>query len=512
MTDDRRDSEQNDSADSQNNPTQQNPTAQNPTGQHPAAENQTQQHDQHATQQFPTQQYGQQGQQHAESGPQPSGHYGQNHYGQNPYEQNYGYGQQQHANPQAHAAPQQFDGAQQAPAALKRRPGRATLAAGAIALVLVGGGIGGAVGVLAAGGTEGSGPATNSLNSTITAAQPAANFPDGSIQAVANKVLPSVVQIQVTGSQAEGEGSGVILSSDGLILTNNHVATGAGANGKLTVAFSDGSTADATLVGADAVSDMAVIKVAGKSGLTPIELGSSANLEVGQQVVAIGSPLGLAGTVTTGIVSSLNRPVSTSGESGNQNSVIDAIQTDAAINPGNSGGALVNTEGQLIGINTAIASLGGSESSGTQSGSIGLGFAIPVDQAKRIADELSTTGKATQAMIGVQVPSKDEANGATVVEVTEGGPAASAGIPKGAVITKVDDRVIATGDALIAAVRSHAPGDSVTITYTDGGAAKTADVTLGTAEAQTAAVQAPTKEQAPSEQSPLQIPGFPGGR
>ncbi len=470
MTDDRRDSEQHDSVPTQENSAQHNPTQQFPT------------------QQGPSQDYRQPGQ------------YGPPTYGQNPYTQ--GYGQQQpHATPTHHEAPQQ------APAALRSRPGRATLAAGAIALVLVGGGIGGAVGVLAAGGTNGSGTATNSLNSTVTAAQPAANIPDGSIQAVADKVLPSVVQIEVKGSQAEGEGSGVILSSDGLVLTNNHVATGAGANGKLSVAFSDGSIADATLVGADAVSDLAVIKVEGKTGLTPIELGTSSNLQVGQQVVAIGSPLGLAGTVTTGIVSSLNRPVSTSGESGNQNSVIDAIQTDAAINPGNSGGALVNTDGQLIGINTAIATLGGGQSSGSQSGSIGLGFAIPVDQAKRIADELIETGKATQAMIGVQVPSQDEANGATVVEVTEGGPAASAGIPKGAVITKVDDRVVSSGDALIAAVRSHAPGDSVRITYTDGGSDKTVDVTLGTAEPQTAAVQAPSQSQ-----SPLQIPGFPGGR
>ncbi|WP_338890028.1 S1C family serine protease [Rhodococcus sovatensis] len=474
MTDDRRNSEQNDSVPTQENSAQHNPTQQFPT------------------QQVPGQEYRQPGQ------------YGPAGYGQNPYAQGYG----QH---QPHAAPTHHEAVQHAPEALRRRPGRATLAAGAIALVLVGGGIGGAVGVLAAGGTNGTGTATNSLQSTVTAAQPAANMPDGSIQAVADKVLPSVVQIQVKGSQAEGEGSGVILSSDGLILTNNHVATGAGANGKLSVAFSDGSIADATLVGADAVSDMAVIKVEGKTGLTPIELGTSSNLQVGQQVVAIGSPLGLAGTVTTGIVSSLNRPVSTSGESGNQNSVIDAIQTDAAINPGNSGGALVNTDGQLIGINTAIASLGGGQASGSQSGSIGLGFAIPVDQAKRIADELATTGKATQAMIGVQVPSQDGANGATVVEVTDGGPAASAGIPKGAVITKVDDRVVSTGDALIAAVRSHAPGDTVKITYTDGGSDKTVDVELGTAEPQTAAVQAPSRSQS-EPQSPLQIPGFPGGR
>lgn len=457
---------------------------------------------QHPTQQHPTQQFPpQQGYPQQYAG-----------YGQGAYQPGYGpYGQQgdpqhtqaHHAQPQ-HVAPQ----SDSAPTAVKSRPGRSVLVAGAIALVLVGGGIGGAVGAIATNNANGNGGGvTNSLNSTVTAAQPAANFPDGSIQAVANKVLPSVVQIQVKGSQEEGEGSGVILSSDGLILTNNHVATGAGANGKLTVAFSDGSVADATIVGADSVSDMAVIKAEGKSNLTPIELGSSSNLEVGQQVIAIGSPLGLAGTVTTGIVSSLNRPVSTSGESGNQNSVIDAIQTDAAINPGNSGGALVNTDGQLIGINTAIATLGGSQGS-AQSGSIGLGFAIPVDQAKRIADELTTTGKATQAMIGVQVPSQDDANGATVVEVTEGGPAAAAGIPKGAVITKVDDRIVASGDALIAAVRSHAPGDSVTITYTDGGSEKTTTVTLGTAEP--AAAQPQTQQQ--EQQLPFQVPSFPGGR
>lgn len=465
--------------DDRNDPAQNNPAQNNPT------------------QQFPTQP--------GAFGQRPQGPYGNPAHGQYPYQQGNPYqrgdGYNQHATPQQHAAPTQHGAT-----TTKARPGRATLVAGALALVLVGGGIGGAIGVYAAGGGNGAGGATNSLNSTITAAQPAANIADGSIQAVANKVLPSVVQIEVVGNQAEGEGSGVILSSDGLILTNNHVATGAGANGKLTVSFADGTTADATLVGADAVSDIAVIKAEGRTDLTPIELGSSSNLQVGQQVVAIGSPLGLAGTVTTGIVSSLNRPVSTSGEAGNQNSVIDAIQTDAAINPGNSGGALVNTDGQLIGINTAIASLGGS-SSGAQSGSIGLGFAIPVDQAKRIADELATTGQATQAMIGVQVPSQDDANGATVVEVTEGGPAEAAGIPQGAVITKVDDRVIESGDALIAAVRSHVPGDSVTITYTDGGREQTVDVTLGTAEPQTGAVQAPSESG-----SQLQIPGFPGGR
>ncbi|MGK2884728.1 MAG: S1C family serine protease, partial [Rhodococcus sp. (in: high G+C Gram-positive bacteria)] len=238
--------------DDRNDPAQNNPAQNNPT------------------QQFPTQP--------GAFGQRPQGQYGPAH-GPNPYQQGNPYqrgdGYNQHATPQQHAAPTQHGAT-----TTKARPGRATLVAGALALVLVGGGIGGAIGVYAAGGGNGAGGATNSLNSTITAAQPAANIADGSIQAVANKVLPSVVQIEVVGNQAEGEGSGVILSSDGLILTNNHVATGAGANGKLTVSFADGTTADATLVGADAVSDIAVIKAEGRTDLTPIELGSSSNLQV----------------------------------------------------------------------------------------------------------------------------------------------------------------------------------------------------------------------------------------
>ncbi|WP_430331357.1 trypsin-like peptidase domain-containing protein [Rhodococcus sp. ACT016] len=357
-----------------------------------------------------------------------------------------------------------------------RRVGRTTLIAGAIALALVSGGIGGAVGSIATSSNGGSNaPVSNALNAPKVSTSPASNAPEGSVQAVAAKVVPTVVQIQVAGSRGEGEGSGVILSSDGLIMTNNHVVSGGGSDGKLMVAFADGTTAPATLVGTDPTSDIAVIKAQGKSDLTPIELGSSDGVQVGEQVVAIGSPLGLAGTVTSGIISALDRPVSTSGETGNQNTVIDAIQTDAAINPGNSGGALVNMNGQLIGINTAIATAGG------QGGSIGLGFAIPVDQARRIADELVKTGKATQAIIGVQVSAKETTDGAAIVDVTPGGPAEKAGIPKGAIVTKVDDRIVTTGDSLIAAIRSHAPGDTVKVTYKDSaGNAKTVDVQLGT--------------------------------
>jgi putative serine protease PepD len=249
------------------------------------------------------------------------------------------------------------------------------------------------------------------------------------------------------------------------------------------VTFSDGRTAPFTVLGADPTSDIAVVRVTGVTGLSPISIGSSANLRVGQPVVAVGSPLGLEGTVTTGIVSSLNRPVSTTGEAGNQNTVLDAIQTDAAINPGNSGGALVNMSGQLVGVNSAIATLGSDSGPDAQSGSIGLGFAIPADQAKRIADELINTGTATHASLGVQVSNDKTTPGAKVVEVVPDGAAAGAGVPPGAVVTRVDDRPINSADALVAAVRSKAPGDKVTLTFNDpAGGTKTVQVTLGKAQ------------------------------
>jgi putative serine protease PepD len=361
-----------------------------------------------------------------------------------------------------------------------------------------------------------------------TPSLPAANPPMGTVEQVAAKVVPSVVMLETNLGRQSEEGSGIILSSDGLILTNNHVvATAANpghaaaphapppeghapppegidprdppgppepggprepdsdrANGKpkTTVTFSDGRTAEFTVVGADPTTDIAVVRVQGISGLTPISLGSSANLRVGQPVMAVGSPLGLEGTVTTGIVSALNRPVSTTGETGNQNTVLDAIQTDAAINPGNSGGALVNMSGQLVGVNSAIATLGG-DSADAQSGSIGLGFAIPVDQAKRIADELIKTGTASHASLGVQVTNDKGTPGAKVVEVVPNGAAAAAGLPGGVVVTKVDDRTVNSADALVAAVRSKAPGDKVTLTYKDpSGDSKTVQVTLGKAQ------------------------------
>jgi putative serine protease PepD len=346
-------------------------------------------------------------------------------------------------------------------------------------------------------------------------AQPVAAAPPGSVEQVAAKVLPSVVKLQIDMGQGSEEGSGIVLSSDGLILTNNHVVAAArgpadaqdapsglgglgdqappdgqqpsGQAAQATVTFSDGRTVPFTVVGTDPADDIAVVRAQGVSGLTPITLGSSKDLKVGQDVVAVGSPLGLQGTVTTGIISALDRPVSTGDASTGQHSVMDAIQTDAAINPGNSGGALVNMNGELIGVNSAIASLGGGggqNSAGAQSGSIGLGFAIPADQAKRVADELVSTGTATHASLGVQLGEDASANGAAVAGVVAAGPAATAGLPTGVVVTKVDDRPIDSADALVAAVHSKAPGDTVTLTYKDAsGASQTVQVKLGQAQA-----------------------------
>ncbi len=370
----------------------------------------------------------------------------------------------------------------------QRRPRAGMLAIGALTIAVVSAGIGGAAASVvelnrSPAGANGGGPVAGGAPSV-----PAANMPAGSVEQVAAKVVPSVVMLETDLGRQSEEGSGVILSADGLILTNNHVVAAAadppagGPAPKTTVTFSDGRTAQFTVVGADPTSDIAVVRVSGVSGLTPISIGSSSDLRVGQPLLAIGSPLGLAGTVTTGIVSALNRPVSTTGEAGNQNTVLDAIQTDAAINPGNSGGALVNMNAQLVGINSAIATLG-ADSGDAQSGSIGLGFAIPVDQAKRIADELISTGKASHASLGVQVTTDKGIPGAKIVEVVQGGAAANAGVPKGVVVTKVEDRPINSADALVAAVRSKAPGDKVSLTFQDpSGGSRTVQVTLGKAE------------------------------
>ncbi|MFG1934489.1 S1C family serine protease [Mycobacterium sp. NPDC048908] len=379
----------------------------------------------------------------------------------------------------------------------QKRSRAGALTAGTIAVAVVSAGIGGGVALLA----QPDRPSASSSATGLAPSVPAASLPAGSVEQVAAKVVPSVVKLEVDLGRQSEEGSGIILSSDGLILTNNHVVAaaqtgpnapqlppgiggpGGPAGAQTKVTFADGRTNTFTVVGTDPSSDIAVVRAKDASGLTPITLGSSDNLRVGQDVVAVGSPLGLEGTVTTGIISALNRPVAAGGDAQNQNTVLDAIQTDAAINPGNSGGALVNMNGELIGVNSAIATLGADAGAqGGQSGSIGLGFAIPVDQAKRIADELIQNGTASHASLGVQVGNDSAVDGAKIVEVTNGGAAAAAGLPSGVVVTKVDDRVIGSADALVAAVRSKAPGDKVTLTYLDAsGKPQTVQVTLGKA-------------------------------
>ncbi|BDX30483.1 peptidase S1 [Mycobacterium antarcticum] len=370
------------------------------------------------------------------------------------------------------------------PVAPQKRSRAGRLTVGALAIAVVSAGIGGGVATLVEPGR----PALSSSLGGATPSEPAASLPAGSVEQVAAKVVPSVVKLETDMGRQSEEGSGIILSNDGLILTNNHVVAaanggpGAPAGVQTKVTFANGATTTFKVVGTDPSSDIAVVQAAGATGLTPITLGSSGNLRVGQDVVAIGSPLGLEGTVTTGIVSALNRPVAAGGDAQNQNTVLDAIQTDAAINPGNSGGALVNMNGELVGVNSAIATLGG-DSGQSQSGSIGLGFAIPVDQAKRIADELIQGGTASHASLGVQVGNDAGVDGAKIVDVTADGAAASAGLPSGVVVTKVDDRVIGSADALVAAVRSRAPGEKVTLTYLDtSGKPQTVDVTLGKAQ------------------------------
>ena len=356
-----------------------------------------------------------------------------------------------------------------------QRTGAGKLVALAIASGLLAGAVGGA-GAYAIADHRGSlGTVAGSTVLPQTNADLSAR-PSGSIASVAAAVLPTVVQIEERDSQGGGTGSGFVIRQDGYILTNNHVIAGAAdGQGTLTVTFQDGTTKPATVVGRDLSYDLAVIKV-DATGLKTATLGNSSGIVVGDTTIAIGSPLGLEGTVTSGIISALNRPV-TAGGSG-ESSYISAIQTDAAINPGNSGGPLVDAQGKVIGVNSAIASLGQNQSGG-QTGSIGLGFAIPVNQAKRVAEEIIATGHATHPIIGVSVDMNFTGAGAQISQLTANGPAAAAGLKPGDVITKVDGKVVANATEMIVAVRAHAPGDTVTLTVTSGSGTKDVPLTLG---------------------------------
>lgn len=302
-----------------------------------------------------------------------------------------------------------------------------------------------------------------------------------SVKAVAAAATPSVVSIKVTSTTGNGTGSGSIIrtsATSSYILTNNHVVDDAAAGGTILVEFNNGDTAPATIVGQDAVYDLAVIQV--KVGNLPvIAFGDSSKLSIGDPVVAIGSPLGLASTVTSGIVSALNRPITT-GNIGTE-SYIDAIQTDAAINPGNSGGALLDSLGRMVGVNSAIATL----TSGGTSGSIGLGFSIPINEAKRIANELIATGKSTRPVLGVSFDGAYTGAGARIAKITVGEGAEAAGIPAGAIIRAIDGFRISDSVSCIVRIRSYAPGDVISVTVDlPTGTSKTFKVTLGSAPSQ----------------------------
>jgi putative serine protease PepD len=351
----------------------------------------------------------------------------------------------------------------------RRRPVSQVVVAAVIAAVVAGaGGVGAGYALLDH--TSGSSqltvaPATGQI-------APAA----GTVAGAAAAVLPSTVDIQVTLAQGTAEGSGVILTADGDVLTNNHVIDGA--TGPITVTMSDGSQHTATVVGASPSYDLAVIKLDGVSGLTPATLGSSADLQVGQEVVAIGSPQGLEGTVTSGIVSALDRTVAVQTEDGSA-VVYNGLQTDASINPGNSGGPLVDLQGHVVGIDSAEATTGSSNSA-TQSGSVGLGFAIPVDQAKRVAQELMAGGTATKPTLGVTgSATATTEEGAQLASVVAGSPAAQAGLAAGDVITAVNGTKVEDFADLIARIGAQTPGGQVTLTVGTGGSSHQVTVTLG---------------------------------
>jgi putative serine protease PepD len=325
----------------------------------------------------------------------------------------------------------------------------------------------------------------NGTKTVVTSQSPVnvsgSSAPTENLAKVAAAVSPSVVSISVEAGQSGDTGSGVILRSDGTIVTNNHVVEAAADGaGSISVKFSDGSTAPATIVGRDPATDLAVIKASGVSGKKPATLGNTGSVHVGDTVLALGSPLGLEGSVTSGIVSALHRTVALGSESGSSGaSVNDAIQTDAAINPGNSGGPLVDDHGRVIGINSAIASLGQSVG-GSQSGNIGVGFAIPVEEVKSVSDQLMKGQTPKHALLGVDI-NDDPNGGALITMVVSGSAAAKAGLRAGDVITQVDQATIEDGATLSEVIRAHNPGDKVTVHYTRGGAERTTTVTLGSA-------------------------------
>jgi putative serine protease PepD len=356
----------------------------------------------------------------------------------------------------------------------KKKRKNTPLSAVIVISLVFGGTAGGALGYLAADFSNG---VSNSTSQVSESSKPVAITPaTETVSQIVQNVKPSVVSIKAEGNSGSGTGSGFIYREDGYIVTNNHVAAPAINGGKLTVYLEDKTSFEAKLVGRNASYDLAVLKI-DATGLKPVNIGDSSAINVGDLTVAFGSPLGLTGTVTSGIVSAINRPVTAGGA--DDQSFISAIQTDAAINPGNSGGPLVNGQGQVIGVNSAIATLG----NGTQSGSIGLGFAIPINQAQRVISEIIESGKSTTPIAGISIDSTYDGVGAKIAEVVADGPAASTDLKVGDIVTKINGEVVEDSTELIVAIRRNNPGDTIVlIVKNSAGNEREVSVVLGSRE------------------------------
>jgi putative serine protease PepD len=361
-------------------------------------------------------------------------------------------------------------------------PKRAVLVAIGLSIAMVAAGIGATAGVLA---TLQFGPAL--IDTSVPAPEDDLGSPSSAfakpenVATVAGALLPSVVQIKVAGGQAMASGSGFVIRSDGYILTNNHVIELAAKGGGIKVALHNGEEVAAQIVGRSPSYDLAVIRIKDVKGLKPVALGNSDKVRVGEPVLAVGSPLGLAGTVTSGIVSARNRPV-TAGGGDSEMSFINALQTDAAVNPGNSGGPLVNLKAEVVGVNSAIASLGdqgGPFTADEQQGNIGLGFSIPINQARRTADQIIKTGQAVYPVVGAVVDVRHQGPGARLGEVQPGSAADSAGLLSGDVVTVINGHKVTGADDLIVQIRSHLPGQRVELVYQRNGKQSKVIVTLG---------------------------------
>lgn len=336
----------------------------------------------------------------------------------------------------------------------------------AITMAVLAGVIGGVIGNAGGGSLLDAGAKLVSVGNAV-------ERPPDSISALAAALLPSVASISTRNGSESGTGTGFVIRSDGYLLTNNHVIESVVGGGSISVSFSDGKIVEGKIVGRDTAYDLAVIKV-NRKGLRALQFGDSDKVQVGDSVIAIGSPLGLAGTVTSGIISAKDRAV-TAGDGKNEGSFINALQTDAAINPGNSGGPLVDKSGAVIGVNSAIASLG---NFAAQTGSIGLGFAIPINQARRTAEQLIKTGKSSHPIMGVSLDTRYSGEGARVAEVMPDTPAAKSGVLAGDTVIAIDGKAITAADELIVAIRAKEPGDSVKLLLLSKGSKRTVTVIL----------------------------------